>query len=68
MKYERVEELRKNAKLTQAAVGKMLGISTRGYTHYEKGDRDIPSGILIQLADFYNVTIDYLLGRTDEPN
>lgn len=66
MKYERVEELRKNAKLTQAAVGKMLEISTRGYTHYEKGDRDMPPEILIKLADFYGVTVDYILGRTDE--
>ncbi len=68
MKFERVKELRKKAKLTQAAVGEMLGISTRGYTHYEKGDRDMSPEILVKLADYYGVSVDYILDRTDEPN
>lgn len=67
MKYERLRELRKKAGLTQAAVGEILGVSIRGYTHYENGDRDMSPEVLIALADYYGVTVDYLLGRTDDP-
>lgn len=65
MKYERVRELRKKAKLSQEALGKILGVSQRAYGHYEIGDRDMSPEILIALADYYGVTVDYLLGRTD---
>ena len=43
----------------------MLGMSQTGYSKYETGTNDIPTAILIKLADFYNVSVDYLLGRTD---
>lgn len=68
MKYERLKELRQKAKLTQKEVGEMLGVKQRAYSYYEAGTRDMSPETLIKLADFYNVTIDYLLGRTDEPN
>lgn len=68
MKYERLKELRKKANLTQKAMGEILGVNQRTYSNYELGDRDMSPETLIKLADFYNVTIDYLLGRTDEPN
>ena len=68
MKYEKVRELRKKAGLTQAAVGAILGVSTRAYTHYEAGDRDMPPRVLIALADYYGVTVDYLLGRSEKRN
>ena len=38
------------------------------YSHYENGKRDIPTDVLIKLADYYNVSVDYLLGRTDNPD
>ena len=38
------------------------------YSNYENGKRDIPTDVLIKLADYYNVSVDYLLGRTDNPN
>ena len=67
MKYARVRDLRIKAGLTQANVGEILGVSTRAYTHYEVGDRDMSPETLIALADYYGVTVDYLLGRTDDP-
>ena len=44
----------------------MLGMSQTGYSKYETGERDIPTDILIKLADFYDTSVDYLLGRTNE--
>lgn len=67
MRYERLRELRKKVNLTQAAVGKMIGVDQRTYGNYELGNRDMSPEVLIKLADFYGVTIDYLLGRTDAP-
>lgn len=67
MKYERIYELRKKVKLSQEAIGKILGVSQRAYSHYENGDRDMSPEVLIALADYYGVTVDYLLGRTDDP-
>lgn len=43
----------------------VLRISADSYSHYENGTRDIPTNILIAIADFYNISIDYLLERTD---
>ncbi len=66
MRYERLKELRKEANLTQKAVGEILGVSQRTYSNYEVGDRDMSPEILVKLADFYGVTVDYILGRTDK--
>ncbi|MGN0400655.1 MAG: helix-turn-helix domain-containing protein [Acetatifactor sp.] len=65
-KYERLRNLREDADMTQAQVGEYLHISQRAYAHYEGGTRDIPIEILIQLADLYQVNIDFLLNRTDQ--
>ena len=46
----------------------MLNMSQPGYSKYERGERDIPTAILIQLARLYNTSIDYLLGETNNPN
>lgn len=51
--------------MTQAQVGKYLNISQRSYAHYESGTRDIPVDILIELANLYQVNLDYLVGRTN---
>ena len=48
-------------------MGELLSCSQRVYSNYERGDIDIPTQVLIKLADFYNVSLDYLLERTDNP-
>jgi len=63
--YQRIRDLREDRDLTQKQVAQMLGMSQTGYSKYETGENDIPTVILIKLADFYQTSIDYLLGRTD---
>ena len=63
--HYRIKDLREDADLTQTEISQHLYISQRAYSHYENGTRDIPTNILIALADFHNVSIDYLLGRTN---
>ncbi len=65
--YKRIRDLREDRDLNQTAVAKMLGMSQTGYSKYETGENDIPTDILIKLADFYDVSVDYLLGRTKNP-
>ena len=65
--YRRIRDLRTDRDLTQTQVAQMLGMSQTGYSKYETGENDIPTAVLIKLADFYNVTTDSLLGRTDKP-
>lgn len=65
-KYTRLRNMREDADLTQAQLGKILNISQRSYAHFEAGTRSIPIEILISLADYYNVNLDYLVGRTDK--
>lgn len=67
-RYKRIRELREDADLTQAALGKAINVPQRTYAYYESGQRMIPPQVLCALADFYNVSVDYLLGRTDERN
>ena len=57
--------MREDKDLTQAQLAKVIGMSQTGYSKYETGENDIPTGILIQLARFYETSIDYLLGETD---
>ena len=47
-------------------MGKILSCSQRVYSNYERGELDIPTEILIKLADFYEVSVDYLLNRTEQ--
>ena len=63
--YYRIKDLREDADLTQTEISQHLNISQRAYSHYENGTRDIPTNILIAIADFHNVSIDYLLERTN---
>lgn len=63
--YRRLRELRDEKDLTQTEIAKMLGMSQTGYSKYETGENDIPTDVLIKLANFYNTSIDYLLGQTD---
>lgn len=64
--YTRIRDLREDRDLTQKEIAAFLGMSQTGYSKYETGENDIPTAILIKLADFYKTTTDYLLGRTDE--
>lgn len=63
--YHRIRDLREDADLTQAQVGAAVGVSQRTYAYYESGQRMLPPQILCALADFYHVSVDYLLERTD---
>ena len=63
--YNRIRDLREDRDLTQKQIAEILGMSQTGYSKYETGENDIPTAILIKLADFYGTTTDYLLGRTD---
>ena len=65
--YNRIRDLREDRDLNQTAVAKILGMSQTGYSKYETGENDIPTTVLIKLSEFYNVSIDYLLGQTDNP-
>lgn len=64
--YQRICDLREDRDLTQKQVAQMLGMSQTGYSKYETGENDIPTAVLIKLADFYRTSTDYLLGRTDK--
>lgn len=66
MLYQRIRELREDHDLTQVQMGKILSCSQRVYSNYERGELDIPAEILIKLADFYEVSVDYLLNRTEQ--
>ena len=67
MVYRRIHDLRVDHDLKQKQVAEHLGMSQTGYSKYEVGTNDIPTQILIRLARFYDVSIDYLLGETDNP-
>lgn len=64
---QRLKALRKEAKLTQADVAKYLNISESAYGYYEQGRNEISISGIKQLAEKYNVSVDYLLGSTDDP-
>ena len=65
MKFQRIQDLRIDSDLSQKKIGEILHISQRSYSHDETGSRNIPIEMLIRLADYYDTTIDYLVGRTD---
>ena len=64
MQY-RLRDLREDADLNQTQVAKYLGMSQTGYSKYETGENDIPTQVLIQLARFYDTSVDYILGLSD---
>ncbi len=65
--YSRIRNLREDKDLSQTQMAKILGMSQTGYSKYETGENDIPTSILIKLAQFHKTSIDYLLGETDNP-
>ena len=66
MLYKRIRDLREDKDLTQKQMGEILSCSQRVYSNYERGELDIPTEILIKLADFHEVSVDYILNRTDK--
>ena len=65
--YRRIRDLREDRDLSQADVAKMLHVSQPTYSRYESGVLDVPSAVLIALAEFYGVSVDYLLGLKNKP-
>ena len=63
--YPRIRDLREDHDMKQREVAEYLNCSQQVYSNYELGQRDIPTEILIRLADLYKVSIDYILGQTD---
>lgn len=63
--YKRIRDLREDHDLMQTQIAQILGMSQTGYSKYETGENDIPTAILIQLAEYYQTSVDYLLGRTN---
>ena len=63
--YRRIRDLREDADLFQKDIAEYLQCTQVCYSQYELGKRDIPTDVLIKLADFYNTSTDYLLGRTN---
>ena len=65
MIFQRIRDLREDSDLTQEQVAEMLGVKQTTYSKYELGKILVPIDILIRLADFYQVSLDYLVGRSD---
>jgi len=63
--YPRLRDLREDSDRNQTDLAKLLGMSQTGYSKYETGENEIPVAILEKLADIYQTSTDYLLGRTD---
>lgn len=68
MLFRRIRELREDNDLTQKQVANKLNCSQQVYSNYELGQRDIPTDILIKLSEMYNVSADYILEISDNPN
>ena len=66
MYFQRLRDLREDKDLRQKDIAAVLGISQTVYSRYERGFQTIPVMHLIRLADFYGVTTDYILGRTND--
>ena len=67
MVYKRIRDLREDCDKTQKEIAKALNCSQQVYSNYELGQRDIPTDILIKLSTYYDVSVDYILGISDNP-
>jgi len=67
MYIKRIKDLREDSDKKQTEVAAYLGILQEVYSRYERGERTLPLEHLLKLADFYDVTTDYILGRTNHP-
>ena len=64
--YIRIRELREDIDMNQKNFAQLLGMSQTGYSKYGTGTTDIPTAILLKLADIHHTSVDYILGRTDQ--
>ena len=64
--YRRVRDLREDCDKTQKEIAQMLNMQVTVYQRYERGERELPLWAAIKLADHYKVSLDYLVGRTEE--
>ncbi len=62
----RIRDLREDSDLTQKQICEYLICDQSLYSKYERGEREIPLNIVIKLADYYNVSLDYIVGRSDK--
>jgi transcriptional regulator with XRE-family HTH domain len=67
MIYKRIRDLREDKDITQKEMSKILNCSQQVYSNYELGQRDIPTDVLIKLSQFHEVSVDYILGISDNP-
>ncbi len=67
MLYKRIRDLREDRDLTQKEMARVLSCSQQVYSNYELGQRDIPTDVLIKLSVFYDVSVDYILGISNDP-
>ena len=65
--HDRLQKIRREKKLSQTELANQVGLSLRAYQYYERGERKPTASVLISLADYLNCSVDYLLGRTDNP-
>ena len=66
--YQRLRDLREDADQKQAEIAEILGISRQHYSLYERGDRELPMHHFVTLARYYNVSLDYIAGLTNQKN
>lgn len=66
LKYERIRNIRIDRNLTQEDIAKLLNVRQNTYCQYETGILNYPLDVVVKLAKFYNVSVDYLVGLTDE--
>ena len=65
---ERLQQLKQEQNLRQKDIAEEVGIPLRTYQRYEYGERQPTADVLVALADYFNVSIDYIVGRTNNPN
>lgn len=66
MKFDRIKDMRVDMDLTQKDIGQVLHCQREVYRRYECGQREIPISYALMLADYYNISLDYLVGRSDD--
>ena len=67
MEIRRLRALREDQDKTQQEIADVLNMHRSVYRRYESGERETPAWVVVKLADYYQVSTDYLLGRTDDP-
>ena len=67
LKYRRLRDMREDSNLSQREIAEYLNINQNTYSRYETSERNMPLEIIGRLADYYKTSVDYLMGRTDNP-